>query len=91
MFFHTPAAVVPSDAVLFDLPDGTSLTVGEGDLRRVYQALWDLIDLPGAVSTAAMILHESRQSALFRQPVELTVAQGDALRQALARLAHPPS
>lgn len=58
-------------------------------MRRIYEVLWELSALPGAVSTAAMLLHEGRQASPFRHPVEVNVAQGDALRQALARFAEP--
>jgi sensor domain CHASE-containing protein len=77
------------NAVTFVLPDGSTVEVGDKDMRAVYEALWDLSHLPGAISTAAVLLHEGRQSARFFHPVELNAAQGEALRTALARFANP--
>ena len=73
-----------SGVIEFLLSDGSTLFVEDEDTRRTYEALWDLSNLPGAVSTAAMLLHEANQSARFRRPVELNLAQGSVLRQALA-------
>ena len=70
------------DFVEFRLTDGTSLLVPEAELRHLYEVLWDLSDTPGAVSTAALLMDEARKYARYRHPVELTVAQGNALRQA---------
>lgn len=75
-----------SDVVAFLLSDGSSVRVRDGDLRRIYEALWDLSELPGAISTAAMLIHEGQQSARFRHPIELNVTQGDVLRRALSDL-----
>jgi hypothetical protein len=76
-------------AVTFSLPDGTTVKVADTDMRSVYDALWDLSDLPGAISTAAVLLHEGRQSTRFNHAVELNIAQGEALRSAIARFANP--
>jgi hypothetical protein len=86
-FLDTSDVVTPSGNVEFRLADGTGVTVRDNDLRRIYEALWDLSALPGAVSTAALLLHESGHPARLRHPVDLNVAQGDVLRQALARFA----
>ena len=77
------------EPIKFVLPDGGMVSVSEEEMRRVYEALWDLSDLPGAVSTAAVLLHESRQPLRYRHPVELTAAQGEAIRRAVARFANP--
>jgi hypothetical protein len=75
-----------ADVIDFRLSDGTYLRVQDEQLRQIYQALWDLSDVPGAISTAAMLMHEGNHSARFRHPIELTVAQGDVLRQALGSI-----
>jgi hypothetical protein len=76
-------------AVTFVLSDGSTVEVNDRDMRTVYEALWDISHLPGAISTAAVLLHEGRQSARFTNPVELNAAQGEALRTALGRFANP--
>ncbi len=68
------------------MSDGSSVRVRDGDLRRIFEALWDLSELPGAISTAAMLMHEAQQSARFRHPIELNIAQGEVLRRALSSL-----
>jgi hypothetical protein len=82
---HTPT-LSSSGVIDFRLSDGTSLRVQDEELRQIYEALWDLSDLPGAISTAAMLMHEGNRSARFRHPIELNVAQGDVLRQALGSI-----
>ena len=82
---HTPA-LSSVDVIDFKLSDGTSVRVQDEQLRRIYEALWDLSDLPGAISTAAMLMHEGNQSARFRHPIELNDSQGDVLRQALSSI-----
>ena len=57
---HTPT-LSSSDVIDFRLSDGTSLRVQDEQLRQIYQALWDLSDVPGAISTAAMLMHEGNQ------------------------------
>ena len=73
--------------VEFRLPDGTWLTVPDSKLRRVYEALWDLSETPGAVSTAALLIDEGHRLPRNRHEVELDHRQADALRQAVARFA----
>ncbi len=75
-----------SGMIEFQLSDGTSLTVRDEDRRRIYEVLWGLSNLPGAISAAAVLIHESRQPAPLRVPIKLDAAQGDALRKALAKL-----
>jgi hypothetical protein len=55
-------------------------------LEGVYEELWNLADEPGAVSTAALLMHEWQQVHPARQAVELTPSQSDALRRAVRRL-----
>ena len=75
------------DAVEFRLDDGTALLVAVADLRPIYEALWDLSSMPGAISTAALLMDEGHKLARYRYPVELNRPQSDVLRQAVARFA----
>ena len=72
------------DAVEFRPDDGTKLLVAVTDLRSIYEALWDHVDVPGAISTAAL----RHKLARYRYPVELSRPQSNVLRQAAARLAN---
>lgn len=72
-----------SESVHFDLADGTSLAVDSNDLRRVYEDLWKLSGVPGAVSTAALLLHEAGRHPHQRHRVTLNSLQSVALRRAL--------
>ena len=70
----------------FTLTNGQSVEIDDGELRRISEGLWELSEQPGAVSTAVLLMHESRQhEASRRAPVELTHAQTNALRRALSR------
>lgn len=71
------------ESVHFDLADGTSLAVESNDLRRVYEDLWKLSSVPGAVSTAALLLHEAGRQPHHRHRVALNSLQSAALRRAL--------
>jgi hypothetical protein len=71
--------------ITFTLPDASTVAVNEDDVRRVYAILLDLLDRPGAVSTAALLLYESRQTSRYRPAIELSAAQGTAIREAVAR------
>lgn len=71
------------ESVYFDLTDGTSLAVESNDLRRVYEDLWKLSSVPGAVSTAALLLHEAGRHPRHRHRVTLNSLQSAALRRAL--------
>jgi hypothetical protein len=82
LILHTPRAMGP---VTFLLPDGATVAVHEEDVQRVYNMLWDISGLPGAVSTAALLLYESRQASRYRPPVALSAAQSEAIREAVAR------
>jgi hypothetical protein len=62
------------------------MEVSEGALQGVYEELWNLANEPGAVSTAALLMHEWRQLHAARQAVELTPSQSEALRRAVRRL-----
>ena len=65
------------------LADGTAVTVEGDDLRHVYRELWALTDLPGAVSTAALLVHEAERHPHYRQPISLDGPQTVAFRRAL--------
>jgi hypothetical protein len=75
-----------SGSVSFTLADGKTLIVAEQDLKRIYNLLWELAAEPGAVSTAALVMDVSRQSAFARLPVTLTAPQSAALGKAVAQL-----
>lgn len=70
-------------AVVFLLTDGTSLLVPDGDVRALFDALWGLADLPGAVSTAALLIEQARKLDVYRHPVMLNLTQERALKQAV--------
>lgn len=78
------------EAVEFRLDDGTKLLVPIADLRPIYEALWDLSNVPGAISTAALLMDEGHKLARYRYPVELNRPQSDVLRQVVARFANLP-
>ena len=77
-------SVDSSESVLFDLADGTSVAVGSSDYRRVYEGLWKLSSVPGAVSTATRLLGASRRPG-YPRGVELDAVQSAALRNAIRR------
>jgi hypothetical protein len=77
---------VDQGAVQFRLDDGTTLFVAVADLRPIYEALWDRANVPGAISTAALLMDEGHKLARYRDPVELNRPQSDVLRQAVAGL-----
>jgi hypothetical protein len=65
------------------------VTVEGDDLRPVYEELWVLSDLPGAISTAALLIDEAGRHPSHREAVKLNSQQSMALRRALDRFAHP--
>ena len=73
-----------SESVHFDLADGTSVAVESSDYRRVYEGLWKLSSVPGAVSTATLLLGATRCSG-YPLGVELDAMQSAALRSAISR------
>jgi hypothetical protein len=75
--------VVSPQSVTFELADGTTVIVERNDLRGVYEALWDLSRVPGAISTAALLLDEAGRPRNSRPPVNLNQSQSDVLRRAL--------
>jgi hypothetical protein len=79
------------DVVEFRLCDGTYLVIPRADFMGVYEALWGLSAERGAISTAALLMEGARKSARHRHSVELTIAQGDVLKQAVARSPISPS
>ena len=70
------------DSVQFDLADGTSVAVESSDYRRVYEGLWKLSDVPGAISTATLLLGATRRPG-YPHGVDLDAAQSAALRSAI--------
>lgn len=76
-----------SESVHFDLADGSSVAVESSDYRRVYDELWRLSSVPGAVSTAALLLDATRHPS-YPHGVDLDAAQSAALRSAIARSGH---
>lgn len=72
-----------SDSVYFDLADGTALTVERDDIRRVYDELWRLSKVPGAVSTAALLLDGAGRHSRHRYRIDLNRVQSAALRSAI--------
>ena len=73
-----------SESVHFDLADGTSVAVESSDYRRVYEGLWKLSSVPGAVSTAALLLGATRRPD-YPHGVELDAVQSAALGSAISR------
>ena len=73
-----------SESVHFDLADGTSVAVESRDYRRVYEGLWKLSSVPGAISTATLLLGATRRSG-YPRGVELDAAQSAALKSAISR------
>jgi hypothetical protein len=63
------------------------VTVEADDLRSVYEELWALSDLPGAISTAALLRDEAGRHPHYRHPIDLNGAQSAALRRALDHFA----
>ena len=73
-----------SESVHFDLADGTSVAVESRDYRRVYDGLWKLSSVPGAISTATLLLGATRRPG-YPRGVELDAVQSAALRNAISR------
>ena len=73
-------------SVRFLLVDGESVELRNDVLQDAYRALWDLAPEPGAVSTAALLMHEMKQAAVTRKTIELTAPQSAVLREAMSRL-----
>ena len=73
-----------SESVRFDLADGTSVAVESSNYRRVYEGLWKLSSVPGAISTAALLLGATRRPG-YPQGVELDAVQSAALSSAISR------
>jgi hypothetical protein len=76
------------ESVSFTLDDGGTLIVLDEDVQRVYDSLWESSDVPGAVSTAALIMSMFRVRPYGRLPVGLNAPQSAVLRKAVALL-HP--
>ena len=71
-------------SVSFTLDDGGTLTVLDRDVQHVYEALWGISGEPGAVTTAAYLVSQSRVRPYARLRVGLTTPQSAALRKAVA-------
>ena len=71
-----------TESVLFDFADGTSVAVESSDYRRVYDELWTLSKMPGAISTAGLLVHSARHPG-YPRAVDLSEAQSAALRRAI--------
>ena len=65
------------------LDDGELLTIGAGDVARVYENLWRLAPKPGALTLAGLLVAESRGRTGLR-PVDLTAPQSAVIREAIA-------
>jgi hypothetical protein len=76
---------VAEGSARFNLDDGETLTLAQGDLYQIYELLWQLAPKRGAVSTAAVIRGAVR-SGTFGSPIELDVSQSVAMREAMVLL-----
>ena len=72
----------PSESVHFDFADGTSVAVVSSDYRRVYDELWTLSKIRGAISTAGLLLNATQHPG-YPHAVDLSEAQSAALRRAI--------
>lgn len=72
------------ESVHFDLADGTSVAVESRDFRRVYEGLWKLSSMPGAISAATLLLGATRRPG-YPRTVELDAVQSAALESAISR------
>jgi hypothetical protein len=71
----------------FVLNDGEMLVFSnEERLSQVYELLWQLAPMPGAVEVAAVIRAASAKSAGYGPPLDLNPAQSAALREAIGQL-----
>lgn len=73
-----------SASVNFTLDDGGTLTVLDDDVQRVYESLWEISGEPGAITTAAYLMSQSRVRSHARLPIGLTTPQSAVLRKAVA-------
>jgi hypothetical protein len=74
------------ESVSFKLDGGGTLIVLDEDVQGVYESLWEISDVPGAVSTAALMMSMSRLRPYSRVSVGLTAPQSAVLRKAVAQL-----
>ena len=75
------------DAGRFRLAGGETVRLDGDEVRAVYDELWALMEEPGAVTTAALVIHALR--AADTAPVELDERQSAVFRLARSRLARP--
>jgi hypothetical protein len=73
-----------SESVHFDLADGTTVAVESTNYRRVFEGLWKLSSVPGAVSTATLLLGATRSPG-YPHGVELDAVQSAVLKRAISR------
>lgn len=74
-----------SESVDFGLADGTTVALESSQYRRVYDELWKLSkNMPGAVSTAGLLLNAARHPS-YPRDVKLDETQSAALRRAINR------
>jgi hypothetical protein len=76
------------NAVEFRLSDCTSLIVQSADVRRIYEALWAISDHIGAISTAALLFDDAQKHHQYREPINLNLAQSNAVREVVDHLAN---
>ena len=69
----------------FEFPDGKIVEMGDSDVRKISDELWDSTQ-SGALSTAVMLRDELSRPSAARRTVELTRNQGRVLRQAAGRI-----
>lgn len=72
---------------LFRLADGEMVDLRGDEFRAIFDMLWMLEEEPGAVLTAALLLHEWRRGMEGREAVELDERESAVFRLARSRLA----
>jgi hypothetical protein len=77
---------MPGGSARFVLADGEILSLAVKDLRRVYALLWEVAEVSGSISAAALVLDTALRPEARGHSTELRVAQTKALRQAVSRL-----
>jgi hypothetical protein len=78
---------VSGPPVRFVLNDGETLVLPNDEkLSQVYERLWQLAPMPGAIEMAAVIRAASGKPAPYGHPLDLNAAQSAALREAIGLL-----
>jgi hypothetical protein len=70
--------------VRLTLHDGEVVIIASGDVSRVYENLWRLAPKPGALTMAGVLVAESRGQLKRGYPLDLTEAQSEIMREAIA-------